>query len=179
MKVELNQVLAAFFIVVLFAAVYLMTDLVGRVPQDLIKLGLVGVFFISMFGTASIFIPTIPIDALVVVFTKVYPVWLVSLIAGIGSGIGETSGYFVGRAGHKIIDKKHLKETRRHLYKHGNMFIFLVAMIPVIPYDIVGLVSGYVEYPFFSFIIATALGKSVRYFLVASGVNRLLHINGY
>ena len=67
--------------------------------------GYIGIFLISLVGSASIVFP-IPAFAVIFVFGGILNPFLVGLIAGIGCAIGELTGYLLGLGGHKVIKKR-------------------------------------------------------------------------
>lgn len=132
--------------------------------------GYLGIFGISILGTATIFF-IIPIDA--VIFTSggyLNPV-LAGLIAGLGSAIGELSAYYVGRAGRKIIElkgkrSKVFSKAEKMFHKYGFWTIPIFAFSPL-PMDIIGLVCGGAKYNVKKFLIGTIMGKIPRALILA------------
>ncbi|NIQ04945.1 MAG: hypothetical protein GWO20_04180, partial [Candidatus Korarchaeota archaeon] len=71
-----------------------------------VQYGYLGIFLISLIGAVSIFFPlpyTVVIFALGDAFE---PVWI-AVAAGVGSGIGEFSGYVLGFGGRKAISGRY------------------------------------------------------------------------
>ena len=95
-----------------------------------------------------------------------------SLAAGLGSAIGELTGYGIGLGGEKIIIKKYpqykdsLKAWKRKFKERGFILLFLFAVTPL-PDDIVGIVAGLLKYDVKKFLIAVFLGKTLMFLLVA------------
>lgn len=100
------------------------------------------------------------------------PFWLeiivLAIIGGLGSALGESTGYVVGYGAKKITDEKNsellnnvngfgkliLKNKKRTPY-----YIFLFALTPL-PDDILFLPLGMIKYPFWKCIIPGWLGKN-------------------
>ncbi|MFH1445271.1 MAG: VTT domain-containing protein [Nanoarchaeota archaeon] len=125
--------------------------------------GYLGVFLVSLIGSASIFFP---VPAFIVIFAAgvfLNP-WLVGLIAGIGSAIGELTGYLLGFGGRKVAETKYekqLEKTKKWVDRRGAFFvIFLFALTPL-PDDIAGIIAGVIEYDIKKFFIATLIGKII------------------
>lgn len=125
--------------------------------------GYLGLFLVEIISNASIIFPA-PAFAINFVLggTPGFDPWLVGLVAGVGAAIGETTGYFVGRGGRRILEKKYeklLKQTREWMEKHGDFYIIILFAATPLPHDIVGMIAGAVHYPFRRFMIATLIGK--------------------
>ena len=162
-----EQILAGLAILVLLVAVYYISDFALHIPPEFIyTYGLAGVFVLSILGTMTIIIP-VPLDFTIFVLSKIYPPELLSLIAGIGSGLGEMTSYILGYLGHRILDHKEFPRVKNNLKKYGGFFIFGICVFPVIPFDIIGLIGGYLRMPFLPFLGAAMAGKTVRYYIIS------------
>jgi membrane protein YqaA with SNARE-associated domain len=133
------------------------------------SLGYLGAFLIGVITSATLFIPT---PAFIIVFllaATMNPV-LLGFFAGLGSAVGEMSGYLIGFGGEKFLLKKHEKKIRqieRYFEKHGSkLIIFLFSATPL-PFDVVGLFCGAVKYPLKTFFLFTLAGKLVKYWAIA------------
>jgi membrane protein DedA with SNARE-associated domain len=97
---------------------------------------------------------------------------LVALVAGLGSAIGETTGYAAGYASWAVITPKERKDTWfQRIFKwmgnHPFLTIFLLDAIPNLLGDIAGLIAGRNKYSYFKFLLASFLGKSIRFSIAA------------
>lgn len=133
--------------------------------------GYFGIATVAAISTASIFIPTFPLSLLVfLAAAKLNPV-LLGIAAGIGSATGELTGYFIGRGGEHILEKKYKKQIHyiEKLFqkRHGWLVIFIVAAVPIIPFDVMGLFVGGIHYGAKKFYMAAIAGKTVRYLIIA------------
>jgi len=139
-------------------------------PQDIINwmmelsktYGYLGVFLISFIGALSIFFP---IPYTVVIFTlgstRLFDPLLVALAAGVGSAIGEFSGYFIGVGGRKAISERYRKKMdvlMRLFDKHGSFVIFIFALTPL-PDDLLFIPLGVMRYSFVKAFIPALIGK--------------------
>ena len=113
--------------------------------------GYLGIFFVAIIGTASLFLPTFPLSALIVlsVALKLNPL-LLALSAGLGSATGELVGYGVGVGGKKFLEKKYEKKLKKiekmfHKYKGGFTILFF-SFLPIVPVDLMGMFSGTIGY---------------------------------
>ncbi len=137
--------------------------------------GLLGLFLGSLIANATIFLP-VPFD--LVVFglgatadNPVWPFW-VGVVAGIGAGIGELAGYYVGLLGRKTVQKRLPKDQlekvdhyQRQVQSQGVVILFVTSLIPF-PFDIVGIACGLIKYPVERFLAAVTLGKIGKHVLL-------------
>lgn len=133
--------------------------------------GYLGIFLISLIGSSSIILP-LP-SAFFVFFSAAYlDPFLLGLLAGLGSAIGELTGYGLGRGGRKLIKgkwKKKLAETEKLFQKYGGFLIIAVFAATPLPDDIVGILGGSMKYPAKKFFVATLIGKLVLHWILAYG----------
>jgi membrane protein YqaA with SNARE-associated domain len=139
--------------------------------------GYFGVFAISLFGAVSILLP-IP-DSLTV-FTisglKVGGAWLyepvwIAAAAGVGSAIGEFSGYLLGFGGKRLITgryKKNVDFLVKVFNKFGSIAIFIFALTPL-PDDMIFIPLGVMRYNPVKAFIPALLGKFLFSLIVAYG----------
>lgn len=139
--------------------------------------GYFGIFLVSLIGALSIFFP---IPYTVVIFTLgglktgeswvFEPVWI-AIAAGIGSAIGEFSGYLLGFGGRKAISERY-KEKMGFLMKvfdrFGPVVIFLFALTPL-PDDLLFIPLGVMRYSLTRAFIPAFVGKVCMNFIVAYG----------
>ena len=134
---------------------------------ELRNMGYFGVFFISLISSATVFVP-MPGFAVVFAMGAFLNPLLVGIAAGIGSGLGETTGYLAGFAGHDAVMRTKLfRQHKEGIEKYGPLAIFALAFVPNPVFDIAGVASGAIKMPLWKFLIATILGKTARYILLA------------
>ena len=138
--------------------------------------GYVGAFCITMVASATIFLPAPGIWVVVAMSPGFNPV-LLGLAAGLGSAVGELSGYVAGASGRTLIPQDqaaHLERLTNLTKKYGAWAVFALAVIPFPLFDIVGIVAGALRMPIFFFLLAAAAGKSIQYtLLILVGVGPL------
>ncbi|MCX6799352.1 MAG: hypothetical protein NTW59_04650, partial [Candidatus Diapherotrites archaeon] len=78
------------------------------------EFGLLGLFFFSIIGNATIFLP-VPVDIVVLIISPLAAnplmALLIGIVSGVGAAIGELSGYFIGVLGIKGYEKATKKEV--------------------------------------------------------------------
>ncbi|MGD8544893.1 MAG: VTT domain-containing protein [Candidatus Bathyarchaeota archaeon] len=133
-----------------------------------IQFGYLGIFLISFLGAVSVFFP-IPYP--VVIFTlgnTLEPVWI-AVAAGLGSTIGEFSGYGLGFGGRKAINRKYEKRMDllvKVFNKFGPIVIFLFALTPL-PDDLLFIPLGVMRYSIKKAIVSAFIGKFFMNLIVA------------
>jgi membrane protein YqaA with SNARE-associated domain len=135
------------------------------------SLGYLGIFVVSLVGSASIILP-VPVFALVFAAGAVLNPWLVGLSAGAGSALGELTGYALGKGGERVVQKKYRKifERGRKLFERKQAFAAIVVFAATpLPDDIVGVLCGMFDYDVRKFLIASFAGKTVMNLALAWG----------
>jgi len=99
-----------------------------------------------------------------------------ALICSVGSILGGMFGYWIGYQfftplAQPIIELFHLQENMAEaktlLNDHG-VGIILIAGFSPIPYKVFTIASGWAQMNFTLFVIASAISRSARFYLVAS-----------
>lgn len=133
-------------------------------------LGIVGVFFLNLLGSATLFFPAPAILSVSLSATQNNPL-LVAFVAAFGSTIGEGTTFLFGFSSTKIIDFKRHKIiyhlTKLLLHKWKGLLIILFAFIPNPFFDGLALLAGIAEYPIRRYMILTFIGRMVRNILIA------------
>lgn len=99
-----------------------------------------------------------------------------ALICTAGSLIGGMAGYGIGYFGYEalgrpIIDFYHGQDVMAEiegLYARYGFWGVLVAAVTPIPYKVFTISSGFFRFEFWSFITASAIGRSLRFFAVSA-----------
>jgi len=132
------------------------------------EFGYLGAFVISMLSSATIFIPAPGWMAIIAMGRYLDPMTL-GIVAGVGSAIGELTGYVAGDGARDIINDKikENKNTHKLITNYGPLAIFVLAFIPNPLFDAAGLVAGALKLPWWQFLIATGAGRVLRYILLA------------
>ncbi len=150
-------------------------DLIGWMHTLSIQYGYFGIFLISLIGAVSIFIP---IPYTVVIFTLggyrangnlvFEPVWI-AVAAGIGSAVGEFSGYLLGFGGRRAIGgkfKKKMEVLVKVFNKFGPLVIFVFALTPL-PDDLLFIPLGVMRYSIVRAFVPAVIGKFCMNLIVA------------
>lgn len=135
--------------------------------SKLASYGYLGIFLINLVGAATIIIPT---PALVATFVggAIYNPLLVGLVSGVANALGELTGYMAG-IGTSVVfeDDKRFKKVAKWMNINGFLTILILALIPNPFFDLSGIIAGASGYPVKKFLLATLLGKTVRFIAIS------------
>ena len=128
-----------------------------------------GVFFISFVGSLSIIFP-IPYTLVILTLGSagLNPV-LLTVAGGLGSAIGEFSGYALGYYGARFVSKERRRKMNffvKIFDKYGPLAVFLFALTPL-PDDLLFIPLGILRYKFWKTFIPCLVGKFLMCFLLA------------
>ena len=113
----------------------------------------------------------IPVDALIAsyAFSSPHRAWLYCAAAAAGSALGSLLPYGLGRAGGELFLLKRIDEQRLHKIRDRfERQEFLALMVPAIlppptPFKLFVFSAGVFEMKVFSFLLAIASGRLIRY----------------
>ncbi len=135
--------------------------------EQLAAFGYVGLFLISLLGSATLFLPA-PSYLFAITLGGVLDPLAVGVVAGLGAALGELTGYLAGRAGHLMFDQQpRFEQISGSVRRYGPLAIFAFAAIPNPLFDVAGIVAGAIEMPVWQFVLAAWLGKSLRMLALA------------
>jgi membrane protein YqaA with SNARE-associated domain len=145
-------------------------DIVDWMKTFAVQYGYFGIFLISLLGAMSIFVP---IPYTVVIFAlgglqTFDPLWI-AVAAGVGSTVGEFSGYLIGFGGRKVISEKYKKKMdflMKLFKKFGPIVIFVFALTPL-PDDLLFIPLGVMRYSVLQAFIPALLGKFFSNLIIA------------
>lgn len=131
------------------------------------NLGYLGIMLTSILANATVIFPAPTMAAAWIGGTFLIPP-LVGLAAGLGSTVGEMTGYLAGYGGSALaVRSRYYEPVRRFVGRFGILAIFVLAVIPSPLFDLAGLAAGATRMRLWSFLGACFLGKTVRFILVA------------
>ena len=133
-----------------------------------IQLGYIGVFILSVIGSASVFFP-IPYTISYYLLGATLNPFFIAIAGGLGSAVGELVGYIIGYFGQKFIDeerKKRMFYLVKIVDRFGYLIIFLFALTPL-PDDLLFIPLGILRYNFLKVFIPSLLGKFVMAYALA------------
>ncbi|MFH0737631.1 MAG: VTT domain-containing protein [Candidatus Micrarchaeota archaeon] len=130
--------------------------------------GYAGAFAIALLCNATIIFPA-PGWAIVVALSGTLDPVLLGIVAGIGSAIGELTGFLAGDGVRDILGGriKEMKRIEGLVEKYGDAGVFFLAFIPNPLFDVAGIAAGSLKIPWWRYLIACAGGRVLRYVLLA------------
>jgi membrane protein YqaA with SNARE-associated domain len=137
--------------------------------KGLISLGYFGVLIISLLTNATLIIPAPAGIAIIFAAAAagLNPL-LVGVLAGLGSAVGELTGYLAGYAGHAVIENRNFyNRVLPWIKRLGPVAIFILAAIPNPLFDVGGIAAGVLRMPLWRFLLSCWAGKTVRMILIA------------
>ena len=167
--------LGALTIVLIFAASFWLA-VHPHMVQYVGRWGYVGAFFISLVASATIVLPAPGIAIIIAMSTGLNP-YTLGIIAGVGSAVGELTGYVAGRSGRAFVPEKQKRQVERlHTLtqKYGIVMLAVLAALPFPLFDFAGMVAGMLKMRVPAFLAGVSIGKSIKYiFLILLGMGPL------
>jgi membrane protein YqaA with SNARE-associated domain len=138
--------------------------LIRRPLEDFALYAYLLVFIVTLFSSATVFIPAPGIAFMLAAASKWNPAW-VALAASLGGTLGEITGYYAGLLGRRIIVRNQWMSSQRAenwMRRWGLWALIPFAFFPFLIFDIVGLIAGALRMPLWKFLLATWLGRLPR-----------------
>jgi membrane protein YqaA with SNARE-associated domain len=129
-----------------------------------------GVFLITLIANATTIVPVpyIPIVSCIAGQSDNLP--LVIAAGALGSALGESVAFFIGRSGRAIAEETRfygwVQRQMRHPWR-AFAVLFVLASPPNPAFDIAGLAAGALGVPYWLFFTAVFLGRTIRIWLIA------------
>ena len=147
-------------------------------------LGIAGAFALGFLSSFTLFLPS-PAFIAVISMGAVFDPVLVGVAAGIGSAIGEMTGYIVGRGAEAAIHRRkghvHNEVIRIRLlfnrYK-PDVIVFVFATVPLLPIDAMGIFCGAIRYNWKRFLVIVSIGKIIKFTALAFAGSAALALLG-
>ncbi len=156
-------------VIVVSAGVLYLTAQYRHELAQLGRAGLLGLFVVSVLGNATVIIPA-PTFVMACAGGTLFGPIQSGLVSGLGAGLGELTGYMAGVGGKAIIPPgKWTDRLERFIRKNGFVTVFALAAVPNPLFDIGGMLAGMTRMPVWQFVVATVIGKSLRFTLLGLG----------
>lgn len=136
--------------------------------------------FAIAFAESSFF--PVPPDVLLIAMAVAFPTraFRYAAITAVGAVIGGIAGYAIGTfvfgtIGAPIVAFYHAEGLVRAIglkyESYAFLTVFTAAFTPI-PYKVITIAAGFFKISFFPFVIASVIGRSLRFFLVAGLIYR-------
>lgn len=155
------------------------SQLLSWMEQFAYQYGYLGVFLVSLIGALSIIFP-VPYTIVIYLLGTVLDPFLMAVAGGLGSALGEISGYILGYYGRAIISKERQRKIHFMLEifdRYGSITIFLFALTPL-PDDLLFIPLGIMQYHFMKAFIPCLLGKMFMSFTLATAGRLSINVVG-
>jgi membrane protein YqaA with SNARE-associated domain len=160
---RLLRILVIGIVLVMSVAIFLYRDAFS----ELALVGYPGIFLVSLLGNATLVLPA-PSLALVFAMGSALPPVFVGLAAGLGSTLGELTGYAAGFGGRAVVENWATYERMQAwMQRRGAVTLLVLAIIPNPLFDLAGIAAGTLRYPLWRFLLICWLGKTIKTVLVA------------
>ena len=136
--------------------------------QFALQFGYPGVFLISLIGALSIIVP-IPYTIVIYLLGSFLNPILVAVSGGLGSALGEFSGYVLGYYGRAVLSEERRRKMdymMKVFHRYGFATIFIFALTPL-PDDLLFIPLGIMRYNFLKVFVPAFLGKTLMCFILA------------
>jgi membrane protein YqaA with SNARE-associated domain len=124
-----------------------------------------GVFLVTLIANATVIIP-VPYPAVIAsVAAHSDNLALVIAAGALGSTLGESVAFFVGRSGRAVVeDTRFYRWVQRHMRQPWRAFAILFGLSapPNPAFDVAGLAAGALGLPYWLFFAAVFLGRMLR-----------------
>jgi len=129
-----------------------------------------GVFIVTLIANATTIVPVPYITIVACIAGQSDNLVLVALAGALGSALGESVAFFIGRSGRAIAEETRFYSwVKRQLQHPWRAFAVLFGLAaPINPaFDIAGLAAGALGVPYWLFFTAVFLGRLIRFWLIA------------
>lgn len=157
-------------VLLLAGAVFiLLTVVITLNPEPFLKFGYFGVFVFNLFSGPGMF--------LLPVLARRMNVVALAFFSALGMAFNDTVSWAVGANGEEILPAgEKVEKVRKGIQKYGPWALLGWSLIPF-PYDLIGLVAGYMKIPYWKYLLPTFSGKFIRFLLISSGIVTLWGVN--
>jgi len=139
----------------------ILTFFISLNPEPFLILGYGGVFIFSLLGPATFIVP---------ILAPLLNIPTLALVTALGMAINDSVSWYVGALGYEVLPQSaKVKRLEQSVRRWGKIALFFWALIPF-PYDLIGLMAGYLGFSFLGFLIPTFAGRFVRFLLLGLGV---------
>jgi membrane protein YqaA with SNARE-associated domain len=141
----------------------------GMDPAALLKYGYPGISLIMFFSSATVLLPAPGFAAVLGAGTLINP-WIVGPFAGLGSAVGEMTGYMVGLGSREAIEAHHGKWWNRAeawMKRNGFITVLVFASFPNPFFDAIGVIAGSLGLPISRVFLACLIGNTIKYTTLA------------
>jgi len=153
-------------VVVLVAVLSYATFRLSDYFEGFERYGYIGAFLVAFIGSSTVIFP---VPSFVVIWAMAASpafswAW-VGLVAGIGGSLGQSTAYLAGYGGAAVIAPEQsgwYQRAENWMRRYGGVAIFFLALVPLVPFDLIGIAAGTLRYSFWKFLTANLAGRLPR-----------------
>ena len=161
MNSKFRKILEILFVVVIIAlsvVIFLMRDKIGNVSD----VGYLGLFLLCFLANSTVLLPA-PNLMIAASCSLIMNPFLVALSAALGSTLGEFVGYVFGTITKDLSPKfQRLLDKLTNKVRNQTVVVFILALLPLPLFDIVGIYSGGTKMNLIKFSVACFIGKFIK-----------------
>lgn len=161
MNSKFRKILEILFVVVIIAlsvVIFLMRDKIGNVSD----VGYLGLFLLCFLANSTVLLPA-PSLMIAASCSLIMNPFLVALSAALGSTLGEFVGYVFGTITKDLSPKfQRLLDKLTNKVRNQTVVVFILALLPLPLFDIVGIYSGGTKMNLIKFSVACFIGKFIK-----------------
>lgn len=152
------EIFLVFIIIIFSVLIFINREKIGNVSN----VGYLGVLFLCFLANSTVLLPAPSLMIAASCALIMNPI-LVAFFAAVGSSLGEFVGYIFGSVS-KDLSPKFKKILDKVLKKVKNPFflVFILAVLPLPLFDVVGIYSGGTKMNPAKFFISCFLGKFIK-----------------
>lgn len=172
MKVSVRkglEIVIFILIIVLSVIIFLNQDKIENVSN----VSYLGVMVLCFLANSTVLLPA-PSLVIASSCALVLNPWTVAIFAAIGSSLGEFIGYAFGTISKEISPKlQNLLEKILSKIKNQTLLVFILALVPLPLFDVVGIYSGGTKMNPLKFFLACFSGKFIKLAIYINWFNYL------
>ena len=149
----------------LIVALSFVLVLVPEVRESFEAASYVGAFLVNLISSATVILPA-PGTAITCVLVMDTNVWLLALVAAVGSSLGEVVAYMIGYTSKEFVAKsRYYGPTKRWFDRFSGPVVLVLAFLPLVA-DFGGLLAGAARMNVYRFLAWLFVGKLLKFLLL-------------
>lgn len=152
------EVLLFFLIIALSIIIFINKDKIEGISSA----SYVGVIGLCFLANSTVLLPA-PSLMIAASCALILNPWLVAVFAALGSSLGEFVGYAFGSISKEISPKfQAILDKFLSKIKNQNILVFILALLPLPLFDVIGIYSGSTKMNPAKFFVACYIGKFIK-----------------
>lgn len=167
MKAEKKQILLRVLLLLFVIAITTLLFLYRNELQRLGHFSYGGIFILSLLANATLILP-VPGVVLTTAMGAIFNPFWVAVAAGLGSALGEITGYLAGFSGQIIVEQTEWYDRLTcWMKRYGDITVLILAILPNPFFDLAGMAAGMLKLPLPRFLLWCSIGKIIKMMVFA------------